>query len=234
MAAPAYSSTYSYLPITGELVQQAYARIQIRRSEIVNEHLSNATNELNLMQVEWSNLGPLSWTTTLNTASLAAGQQIVTVPTQAIMVLDAWISIPNGDGTYSDRIITPLSRTEYASQPNKLGQGAPTSFWFYRTINPTIYLWPVPDGSSTYTLNYFTFQQPQDAVLSGALNPNVPYRWLDAFVAGLAYRLAKIYAPQLEMTRGADSQKAFMIANTQDGENVPLYISPQTQSYWRP
>jgi hypothetical protein len=228
-----YSGTYNYLPATGELVHAAYARIQIRRSEIVTEHLFNAQNELNLMQVEWSNLGPLSWTVTFNSAPLSQGVYIINVPPQAIMVTDAWISIPNGDGTTSDRIITPLSRTEYASQPNKLQQGAPTSFWFYREINPQIYLWPVPDGNGPYTLNYLTFTQPQDALLSGALNPEIPYRWLDAFVAGLAYRLAKIYKPELETVRGADSQKAFMVASAQDGENVPFYVSPQTQGYWR-
>jgi hypothetical protein len=228
-----YSSTYNYLPTTGELVLAAYARLQIRRAEILNEHLANAANENNLLQVEWSNLGPLSWTTTLNSATLVQGEQIVTVPTQAIMVLDVYISIPNGDGTYTDRIITPLSRTEFSSQPNKLGQGAPTSYWFYRTINPQIYLWPVPDGNGPYTLNYYTFQQPQDVVIGGALNPNIPYRWLDANVAGLAYRLSRLYKPEIEAARGSDYKQAYTAAMTQDTEGTPLYLSPQTSGYWR-
>jgi hypothetical protein len=228
-----YSSTYNYLPTTGELMLAAYARIQIRRAEIVQEHIQNAVNECNLLQVEWSNAGPLSWTVTSNTSTLTQGQQIVTAPAQAVMLLDAWISISNGDGTTSDRIITPLSRTEYASMPEKLQQGAPTSFWFNRQITPQIYLWPVPDGAGPYTLNYFTFQQPQDALATGALNPNLPYRWLDAFVAGLSYRLSRIYKPELEAIRGADSQKAFVLASAQDTEGTPIYISPQTSGYWR-
>jgi hypothetical protein len=230
---PTYTGTYNFLPTTGELTLAAYARLQIRRSEIIQEHLQNAVNEANLLQVEWSNKGPLSWTTTFNSASLTQGNEIVSVPTQAIMVLDAWISIPNGDGTTTDRIITPLSRTEYASLPNKLIQGAPTSFWFYRQINPSIYLWPTPDGNGPYTLNYFTFTQPQDASLASALNTQEPYRWLDAHVAGLAYRLSRIYRPELEAARKSDAHEAYMAASTQDVENVGLFIMPQTSTYWR-
>lgn len=230
---PSYSGTYNFFPSTGHLVLAAYARIGIRRTEVVTEHLTNAETELNLLQVEWANNGPMLWTVTLNSIVLAQAQQTVAVPTNTIMVLDAYISIPNGDGTYADRIITPFTRTEYASQPDKLDQGAPTSFWFNRQINPVLYLWPVPDAGGPYTLNYYTFTQVEDVVIAGGLNLQVPYRMLDAVVAGLAYRLARIYAPKLEQTRGADSDRAYRLAAGQDTENAPFSIAVNTSSYWR-
>lgn len=231
--APTYSGTYDFFPTTGHLVLAAYARIQIRRTEIVSEHLTNAGVELNLLEAEWANNGPNLWTVTLNTTALTQGQQIVDVPTNTITVLDSYISIPNGDGTFSDRIITPFSRSEYAAQPEKLSQGAPTSLWFNRQINPQIYLWPVPDSGGPYTLSYYTFTAIEDAVLSGALNAQIPYRWLDAMVAGLAYRLARIYAPTLEQARGADSNTAYLLAARQDTEGTPMAIQPNTDPYWR-
>ena len=228
----ATSGAYSFLPSCGELAIAAYRRIGIHRAEIVTEHLADAKTELNLMQVQWANLGPLLWTVDLQTVSMIAGQVTYSVPANTVMMLDVYISTPNGDGTSSDRIISPLSRTEYASMPNKLGQGAPTSFWFDRLISPTVTLWPAPDGSEP-TFSYYRFTQPQDANLVNATNPQIPYLCLDAYVAGLSHRLARIYKTEMEAAREADATKATNLMLSQLTENVPLYISPTTDSYWR-
>ena len=148
------------------------------------------------------------------------------------MMLDVWISIPNGDGTTTDRIITPYSRTEYAGTPNKSQQGSPTVYWYDRLIDSSFTLWPVPDGSVP-TLNYYRFTQIQDAVTNNATNPQIPYLSLDAWVACLAHRLARIYAQDLEAQREADATKALNVMFSQINEFVPLYISPTTSSYWR-
>jgi hypothetical protein len=229
---PVYSGTTGFLPTTGELVIAAYRRIKIHRAEIVTEHLADAKTEFNLMQVQWGNLGPTLWTVGLETVNLVQGQNVYSVPSDVVMMLDVYVSTPNGDGTNSDRIITPLSRTEWASMPNKLGQGAPTSFWFDRLIDPTVTLWPNPDGSNP-TFSYYYFSQIQDAVLTNATNPQMPYFCLDAAVAGLSHRLARIYAPDLEAAREADAVKATDLMLTQLTENVDLYIQPITESYWR-
>ena len=226
------SGTYSYSPSMGELVVAAYRRIQIHRSEILTEHLADAKTETNLMQVQWANLGPLVWTVDVVTVPLVAGQKTYTVPANTVMMLDVYVSTANGDGTYSDRIISPLSRTEYASMPNKDGQGSPTSFWFDRLISPTVTLWPVPDGSEA-SFSYYRFTQIQDATMTNAATPQVMYLCLDAFVAGLSHRLARIYKPELEAAREADATKAVALMFSQLVENVPLFITPMTSSYWR-
>lgn len=228
----ATSQIYSFLPSTGELVIAAYRRIQIHRAEILTEHLADARNEANLLQVNWANLGPSLWTVDLQTVALVAGQGTYVVPPNTVMMLDVYVSTPNGDGTNSDRIITPWSRTEYASAPDKLQQGSPTVFWFDRLIAPTFTLWPVPDGTEP-TLSYYRFTQPQDAVLTNALNPQMPYLALDAWVAGLAHRLSRIWKPELTAARETDSIKAFTVFMSQMTENVDLYIAPQVESYWR-
>jgi hypothetical protein len=229
---PVYSGAYNFLPSTGELVIAAYRRIKIHRAEIVTEHLADAKTEFNLMQVQWANLGPLLWTVALETVNIVQGQNVYSVPPNVVMMLDVYVSIPNGDGSNSDRIITPLSRTEWASMPDKLVEGSPTSFWFDRLINPTVTLWPNPDGTNP-TFSYYYFSQIQDATLTNATNAQMPYLCLDAVVAGLSHRLARIYAPDLEAAREVDAVKATNLMLTQLTENVPLEIQPQSSGYWR-
>lgn len=226
------SSTYSFAPPIGDLVIAAYRRIQIHRAEIVTEHFADAKMELNLMQVSWANLGPLLWTVDLQSITLIAGQATYPVPANTVMMLDLYVSTPNGDGTNSDRTLTALSRTEYASMPDKSVKGGLTSFWFDRQISPTVTLWPVPDGQET-TLSYYRFTQMQDAITSNAATPQAMYLCLDAYVAGLAHRLARIYKPDLEAAREADATKALNLMFSQVVENVPLYIQPVTYGYWR-
>jgi hypothetical protein len=225
-----YSKAYNFMPATGELIQAAYARVRVRRGEIVTTHIQDAIMELNLLQASMDNMGPNLWTVDQVTLPLTQGAATYSVPAETIMILDAYIST----GTPSvDRIIWPISRTDYASIPNKTSQGFPSQFWFDRTISPTITLWLVPDQNGPYTLTYFRFRQIYDAVIQNGFNPEVPVRWLDAMVAGLAYRLARIYAPELEQIRQMDAEKAWAIAATQDTENTSLYISPGLSGYFR-
>ncbi len=73
----------------------------------------------------------------------------------------------------------------------------------------------------------------QDANLPGGETPDVPYRWIDAIVAGLAHRLSRIYAPQMEQLRKADAVDAWTTAATQDVENVALTLAPSIGLYYR-
>jgi hypothetical protein len=228
----ATTGTYGFSPNVGSLVVAAYRRIGVHRAELLTEHFADATTEANLLQVQWANLGPLLFTVDLQTVSLVQGQATYTVPPETVMMLDVYISIPNGGSTNSDRIILPYSRTEYASTPNKLQQGSPTVFWFDRLIAPTFTLWPVPDGTEP-TLSYYRFTNIQDAATANSTAPQIQYLWLDAYVAGLSHRLARIYKPELETQRETDSIKAYTVASTQGTENVPLFISPVIDGYYR-
>lgn len=225
-----FSKTYNFMPATGEIVQAAYARIGVRRTEILTSHIQDAVMELNLLQAKMDNMGPNLWTVDQVTLPLTANVATYSVPAETIMILDAYISTGSPP---TDRIIFPISRTEYASIPNKDDVGFPSQFWFDRTMSPTITLWLMPDSNGPYTLTYFRYRQIQDAVITNGFNPEAPVRWLDALVAGLAHRLARIYAPQLEQIRKADADEAWAIAATQDTENVGLVIIPGLSGYFR-
>ena len=227
------SGTYTFNPSLGEITLNAFARCGVRRTAIMQEHMTDARFETNLMLASWANQGVNLWEVVLISVPLVQGQTTYTVPAKVVMILDAVIQQNTGTSSQFDRVIMPISRTEYSQTPNKLQQAPPTVFWFDRLINPTVTLWPVPDQTNYYTLNYYAVTQIQDAELTDAQTVDIPYRWLDALAAGLAARLAAIYAPDRMQMLEAKAQQAYTIAATQDTENVPLYIMPGLSGYFR-
>lgn len=226
------SGTYGFAPSVGELVLNAFGRIQIRRTEITQQHLADAANESNLLQVEFSNRLPNLWLSETHTVSLSQGTASYVLPARLIAPMAVYLTTTYGS-TSNDRILTPISTYEYAALPTKTTQGPPTSFWFDRQESPVVHLWPVPDGDAVYTLNLRMVSQPQDAKLPNGQNLEFPYRFLDAFAAGLAARLSVIYRPELEDRRKADAERAWSIAATQDQEDVPLFVAPMIGGYYR-
>lgn len=233
----ATSGTYDYSPSLGELTLYAYNLCGIRNTALLQEHMEAARTATNLLCARWSNQGVNLWTVDLVTVPLVQGQATYTVDDTTVMVLDAYITIAQGLSN-TDRIILPVSRTEYASYPNKQQQGFPTTYWFDRLMSPasgnqTVTLWPVPDGGEATTLKYYRVKRIQDAGFFGGQQLDIPYLWLEAFAYGLATRLAQIYAPALVPTLKAQADEAYQIAADQNTEYVSQYISPQIQGYFR-
>lgn len=234
------SGTYAFAPSNGELVLAAFERVNIRAPEIRAEHMITARRELNFLFVEWSNKGVNLWTVQRIQTTLTAGVSTISVAPQTVLVLDASIVLNFGTSSESRRYITPISRTEYLSYANQQTPGPPTIFWFDRLIAPTVTFYPVPDGNGPYTFDYFSCWQLQDANLTNAETPNIPYRWNDAIVAGLTKRFSRIYPPPpgidamtFRTVAKQDADEAWQIAATQDTENVPLILAPNFANYYR-
>lgn len=223
----ANSGTTSFNPPIGQLTLNAFSRCQVKRTEILAEHMENAWMESNLLQADWAADGITWWTVELVQQSLTQGVSTYTVPLNVISVLDVYIS--NGS---SNRLIFPFSRTDYASLANPADQGFPTVFWWNRVIPATITLWPVPDNNATYTMSYYAYTQLNDAVLRQGGNAQVPYWFLEAYTADLAHRLSRHHAPALEAARFADRERAYAKANKQV-ENEAMYVTPGLSGYFR-
>jgi hypothetical protein len=228
----ASSGTYAFGPSVGNLVIAAYERVQIRAPSLRQEHFLTARNELNFLFAEFSNKQVNLWKIELISITLVDGTATYDVPARVVMILDAYLRLNSGDSDQTDTYITPVSRTDYASYAAKLTEGVPTVYWFNRIISPTLTTYPVVN-SSDYLLNYYACVQVQDAALTGGETPDVPYLWTDALVAGLAYRLARTYAPALEAIRKADAKEAWDVAATQNVENVPIVLAPGISRYYR-
>lgn len=245
------SGTYNFNPAASDMVLTAFSRCGKSGAVLTAEHLFMASNEANLQNVEWVNRGYQLWKSELiqfpPAATLTQGVATYALPATTISVTMAFIRInPGVVGAQSDRVMGPLSATEYAAITNKLNQGRPTSYWFDRQVAPTMSLWPVPDSAGPYTGLARVFQQIQDVVVPAGVTLDAPYRFFDAFVAGLAARLAVHYAPE-RLGSGRKNgmpgtgtgllgayDEAWDFATTRDTENVALNILPALGRYFRP
>lgn len=238
----ATSGTYAFNPGLGELTLYAYNLIGLRNTSVLQEHMEAARMATNMLLARWSNQGVNLWCVDLVTTELTTGVSTYPVDGNTVMILDAYVQ--NDDsGANIDRIILPISRTEYASYPNKEQQGFPTVYWFDRLISasrstgsagPTVTLWPVPntDNGPQY-LKYYRVRQIQDSAFSNAQTVEIPYLWLEAFAYGLAYRLAQVWAPAMAMGLKPMADESYQIAADQNVETAQQYISPMMAGYFR-
>lgn len=225
----ATSGTYTFNPSLGELTVYAYQLIGVRPTALLQEHLDAARTATNMMFTRWSNQGVNLWQVDLVTVSLIQGTATYNVDANTVTMLDAYIEYGS---PAIDRVILPISRTEYASYPNKTQQGFPTTFWFDRLLSPTVTLWPVPDGTQT-SLKYYRVIRLQDANLAGNQELDIPPIWLEAMAYGLAERLAMIWAPEKVQIMKPMADEAYQIAAAQNVETAQQYISPQISGYFR-
>lgn len=229
------SGTYTFATSAASgLTLVAFSRIGIHRTEITAQHLSDAATEANLLQINIGNNQPNLWKTVVQTQTLVEGTATYNLSATMIAIQDVYLTTTSG-GTSTDRMMFPLSLYEYDSQPNKTAQAPPTSYLINKIIpTPTITFWQVPDGNATYTANIRYLAQSQDASQVSGTSLDMPYQYLDAYVAGLAHRLSRIYAPDKEQMRKQDYHEALDAAQRTDTqESTNLYIAPSFQSFWR-
>jgi hypothetical protein len=225
------SGTYNFAPSMGETVLYAFGSCGVRRTALTQAHFEDARIATNMILGRWSSVGVNLWQVDQQCIQLIRGQSTYQVPSNTVTLLDAYYTINTGSAEI-DRIMLPVSRTEYASYPNKQQQGAPTVFWFDRLLSPTVTLWPTPNGAQS-SFKYYRLRQTQDANFQNGANVEIPWYFLEAYALGLAYRLALIWAPDKVPMLKPLADEAWMIASTQNTETANVYISPTMSGYWR-
>ena len=183
-----------------EIVEEAFERAG---SELRSGYdLKTARRSLNLLFADWANRGVNLWTIDSSTIPLVAGTATYTLPSDTVDLLEHVIRTGAGSSTtQADLAITRISVSTYATIPNKLSTGRPIQLWINRLdAAPTVTVWPVPDTVTSYTLVYWRLRRIQDAG-SGVNVMDIPFRFLNALVAGLAYYLA--------LKKDADFGKSF-------------------------
>lgn len=226
------SNEYAFDPALGEIVVGAYARCGIRRTELTQQHLSDARFEANMVQSEMTGEGVNLWQVVLETVPLIAGVATYTVPDTTVFVLDTYIRINPLSGMPTDRLIIPISRSDYAAIATKTMEGAPTSAFINYLLQPTITLWPVPnqDGQE---LRYYRQTRAMDANLVNGTQAQIPVTAYDYFTSGLAVRLAVIYAPDRVPLLQQMKQQSYMKYLQASTENTPITLNAELKSYFR-
>lgn len=230
----ASSGTTTFNPSLGDLTLYAFQLAQIRSTEILQEHLTYARTAANMVCVDWSNKGVNLWKVDGPvTVPLVEGQATYTVDPSTVVMLDTYAQIVGATGLTTDRIMTPISRSEYASYPNKQQQGFPTVYWYNRQIDPNVTVWMTPDGTSATNLCYYRLVQIEDAVVPGGVTMDLPYRWLKAFADAYALEIARAWNPAAIGAIEPFAEKSYTTVANQDVETSSIYIAPQMSQYWR-
>ena len=131
-----------------------------------------------------------------------------------------------------------LNRDDYTNLPKKSFQSnRPLQFWFNRSIPyPQMYLWPVPnDQAEVYQLTLWCHRYIMDV---GTLTEQVevPQRWYDALVSGLAAMLALELPdvdPGLIPILDAKAAQSLATAQAEERDNSPIMWAPNISMYTR-
>ena len=214
----------------GEAVLYAYGLCGIRRTALTQSHFEDARMATTMLMGRWSADGVNLWQVDLQCIPLVQGCATYQVPSNTIVMLDMYYTINNGQQEI-DRIMTPISRTEYANYPNKQQQGSPTVAWFNRLLAPTVTLWPTPNGQQA-SFKYYRLRQTQDSNFANGANVEIPWYFLESYVFGLATRLAAVWAPDRAAGLKAMADESWGISERQNRETANTYVSPLLQGYF--
>ena len=219
-----------------EIIEEAFERAG---SELRSGYdFKTARRSLNLLLIEWGNKGINLWTVEQGQIVLSTGVATYTLPIDTVDLLDQVIRTGAGQNQ-SDITISRISESTYATIPNKNALGKPIQVWINRqsgattptgVASPTINVWPTPQApDSQYTFVYWRLRRMQDAG-DGVNTQDIPYLFLPALVAGLAYYLS-MKLPGIDLAR-AQTLKAvydeqFQLAAEENREKAPVRMVPR-------
>lgn len=210
--------------------------------------LRTARRSLNLLTIEWANKGINLWTLEQITIPLVQGQIVYDLPVDTIDLLDQVVRTGTGQNQ-TDINISRISESTYITIPNKNATGRPIQVWINRQSGaaypdglippgvevqyPQINVWPAPDQSNFYTFVAYRLRRIQDAGEGGTRTADIPFRFLPALVAGLAYHLSLKIPGAMERTQflKAEYEQAYQLAADEDREKASLRLVPRTMFY---
>jgi hypothetical protein len=211
-----------------------------------------ARRSLNLLTIEWANRGINLWTIEEGEIVLETGRASYDLPVDTIDLVEHVIRTQTASPAQADLTITRISVSTYATIPNKLIQGRPIQVWVDRQSgasyppggrpvgtnpstgidNPKIVVWPTPnDPGNQYRFVYWRLRRMQDAG-NGINTQDIPFRFLNCLIAGLAYYLSMKIA-SVDQNRRAELKLAYeeqwKLAAEEDREKAAIRFVPRRQ-----
>lgn len=223
----ATSGTTNFNPDLGELIEEAFERAGLEAR--TGYDIRSARRSLNFMMSEWANKGLNLWTIEEGSFTCTPGTATYPLPTNCVDIIEH-VCRTSINGQSTDIVLDRISVSTYAQIPNKQTQGRPYQIYVDRQINPEVKLWPVPDDSQQYTVVYWYIKRIQDSGSPVNLTMEVPFRFYNALVAGLAYNIA-IKRPEasdrIEMLKSMYDE-AFALAAEEDRDRAAVRFVPFT------
>lgn len=224
----ATSGTATWLPTIIQMLEEAYQRCGLEMRSGFD--VTTGRTSFQLLMIELANQQLNLWSEESVSLTLTPSTTSYSLPADTVDVIEGTIRLNAGNTTtQNDLVISRTSMYDYIAIPNKLVPGQPNQYAIERGVStPTIYFYPTPDGAQTYTFFYRRLRRLQDAGTTGVITADVPFRFLDCVIAGLAYRIAckrkEAFAliPQLK----AQYDEALLLAQDEDRDRASLMFVP--------
>lgn len=221
------SGTYLWSPDLAEMVDDAFERCKVDPSTLALSHIQSARRSINYMLSEWAAMDVgHDWRIEQFTQALVLGTAayVINPATANGRIIDIVQVALRRSG--SDTPIYDMSRQEYLDIPNKTTQGRPSRYFLAKNNDLiTLTLWSVPENS-TDTLIIDAVRKFQDHD-TAAVSPDTTYYMREAFVAGLAAKLAVKFAPNDRVGMlDAMAKRSLDIGNSAQRERGDIVITP--------
>lgn len=206
-----------------ELYEEAFERIGVELRS--GYQYRSARRSMSLLLAEMANMGLNLWTIDTGVVPLLQNVATYQLPADTVDLIEHVVR-QSVNNQQNDINITRISVSTYAVIPNKQTAGRPTQLYIDRQRdNPQFSVWPVPQDDS-YSLVYWRLRRMHDAG-SGDSTFDVPFRYYNAVVAGLAYQLAMKYAPdRMEMLKVAFND-SLILAQDEDRDRSDILLTPK-------
>lgn len=176
---------------------------------------------MRLLLERWAAEGYNTWRIRSTSVMTLGGAQ-VGLPAEVDDVID--VNSVRGSG--SEAPMQRITATQYAQLANKLTDGEPSQYFLRRDVEaPQLFIYPT--GASTLTVWYV--QRPADFERYSNSTDDVPGRWLEALVTGLALDLARKRPPYDEgliQRLKAEAMEAEALAQRNDRDRTRFRYRP--------
>lgn len=128
-----------------------------------------------------------------------------------------------------------LNRDDYWNLPNKQFPSVRSlQYWFDRTIEPSMYLWPVPNND--FQMFQLIVEKQMEDVGSLTNQIYVPDRWINCVQKQLSHSMS-LQLPGVDLQRiqylEGQAEKAFQQASDEERDKSPIYFQPNISYYTR-
>jgi hypothetical protein len=188
----------------------------------------------------------VTWTTVQSETPDAAADEVSWYDLDSV-VASTWTRVRATSGTLnfdavywgtnpSQITLARLNRDDFTNLPNPAFlSDRVLQYWFDRQIpNPIMRLWPLPSGSALTAQMVVWRQRYIMDVGTLTQELEIPQRWYEAVVSGLARKLARELvdvSPDVIPMLDKDAAVALRIAQEEERDNSPTYWAPNIGMY---
>lgn len=220
----ASSGEYGLDPELAQYVDEAMERVGVDPAILTSRHIRSARRSAGFLLSSWANRGHRQWKFETVSHVTTQGEVEFDLPAGTIEVQT--VILRRAD---RDTEMFPISREDYLLLHDKTMQGRPDRYFIDRRRDTDEFtrvrmLYWQAASNDTDQIVFDLYRQVEDVGL--ARNTlDIPFRFREAFMAGLTAKLAEKYQPERLAEKVALYEREWELARAEDRDSAPLSLS---------